>query len=233
MWRDRERRQGHADVYADGNLYLQGEDNVVGLAEATPGRLQGEGAVPHRRSGLSELGAPGRQRRAALHPRPGHARGIQHQGAMIHDDQRRARRARRVLLITKPTKHERHERGGRRRGLRRSTCATLPCVVSGFSRTVDTSSVRLQPDSTAHRHIICTAARISAIGYILTPRTGSPPRAPRGALEPDSAQDVARHVECRLVIAQHVFESITLPQGRVELLLEVVARRTCFARLMN
>ena len=68
MWRDRSVGKGTL-IYADGNLYLQSEDNVVGLAEATPGGLQGEGAVPDRRSGVSELGASGRQRRPALHPR--------------------------------------------------------------------------------------------------------------------------------------------------------------------
>ena len=35
MWRDRSVGKGTM-VYADGNLYLQSEDNVVGLAEASP-----------------------------------------------------------------------------------------------------------------------------------------------------------------------------------------------------
>ena len=35
MWRDRSVGKGTV-VYADGNLYLQGEDNVIGLAEASP-----------------------------------------------------------------------------------------------------------------------------------------------------------------------------------------------------
>jgi outer membrane protein assembly factor BamB len=35
MWRDRSVGKGTI-VYADGNLYIQSEDNVVGLAEATP-----------------------------------------------------------------------------------------------------------------------------------------------------------------------------------------------------
>ena len=45
VWRDRSVGKGSV-TFADGNLYIQGEDNVMGLAEATPagyrekGRLQ-------------------------------------------------------------------------------------------------------------------------------------------------------------------------------------------------
>jgi outer membrane protein assembly factor BamB len=35
MWRDRSVGKGTI-TYADGNLYLQGENNIVGLAEASP-----------------------------------------------------------------------------------------------------------------------------------------------------------------------------------------------------
>ena len=35
MWRDRSVGKGSV-TFADGNLYIQGENNVVGLAEATP-----------------------------------------------------------------------------------------------------------------------------------------------------------------------------------------------------
>ena len=45
MWRDRSVGKG-ALVYADGHLYLLGENNMVGLAEATPSGIQREGAVP-------------------------------------------------------------------------------------------------------------------------------------------------------------------------------------------
>ena len=55
MWRDRSVGKG-ALTYADGNLYIQGENNVVGLAEATPDRLQGEGAVHDRRSRACRAG---------------------------------------------------------------------------------------------------------------------------------------------------------------------------------
>ena len=97
MWRDRSVGKGTV-VYADGHLYLQGEDNVVGLAEATPGRLHGEGAVPDRRPGSPELGASGRQRRAPVRPRSGHAeRRTTSRLVDTHDDvtlNRRERRAR-------------------------------------------------------------------------------------------------------------------------------------------
>ena len=38
MWRDRSVGKG-ALTYADGHLYILGEDNVVGLAEATPAAI--------------------------------------------------------------------------------------------------------------------------------------------------------------------------------------------------
>ena len=42
LWRDRSVGKGTL-VYADGNLYLQGEDNVVGLAEASPAGYKEKG----------------------------------------------------------------------------------------------------------------------------------------------------------------------------------------------
>ena len=45
MWRHRSVGKGSL-TYADGHLYLLGEDNVVGLAEATPGGLPGNGPIP-------------------------------------------------------------------------------------------------------------------------------------------------------------------------------------------
>ena len=42
MWRDRSVGKGTV-VYADGNLYLQSEDNVIGLAEANPAAYKEKG----------------------------------------------------------------------------------------------------------------------------------------------------------------------------------------------
>ena len=74
MWRDRSVGKGSL-TYADGNLYLQGENNVVGLAEASPTGYKEKGRFTIADKGLPELGAPGRQRRAALRAQPGHAVG--------------------------------------------------------------------------------------------------------------------------------------------------------------
>jgi outer membrane protein assembly factor BamB len=45
IWRDRSVGKGSL-TYADGNLYLQSEDNVVGLAEATPSGYREKGRFP-------------------------------------------------------------------------------------------------------------------------------------------------------------------------------------------
>jgi outer membrane protein assembly factor BamB len=45
MWRDRSVGKGSV-TYADGHLYLQGEDNLVGLAEATPTAYKEKGRFP-------------------------------------------------------------------------------------------------------------------------------------------------------------------------------------------
>ena len=55
MWRHRSVGKGSL-TYADGHLYLLGEDNVVGLAEATPARLQRKGPVQDRRSRACRAG---------------------------------------------------------------------------------------------------------------------------------------------------------------------------------
>jgi outer membrane protein assembly factor BamB len=52
MWRDRSVGKGSL-TYADGNLYLQSEDNVVGLAEAAP-----RGYKEHGRFRIADQGLP-------------------------------------------------------------------------------------------------------------------------------------------------------------------------------
>jgi outer membrane protein assembly factor BamB len=52
MWRDRSVGKG-AITFADGNLYLQGENNLVGLAEASP-----EGYKEHGRFQIADKGLP-------------------------------------------------------------------------------------------------------------------------------------------------------------------------------
>jgi outer membrane protein assembly factor BamB len=49
MWRDRSVGKGSV-TYADGHLYIQGEDNIVGLAEATPSgyREKGRFRIPDK-----------------------------------------------------------------------------------------------------------------------------------------------------------------------------------------
>jgi len=49
MWRDRSVGKGSV-TFADGNLYIQSEDNVVGLAEATPSgyREKGRFSIPDK-----------------------------------------------------------------------------------------------------------------------------------------------------------------------------------------
>ena len=79
MWRDRSVGKGSV-TYADGNLYIQGENNVVGLAEASPDGISGKRGASDRRQGTPELGPSGRQRRPALRAQPGLADGVRHQG---------------------------------------------------------------------------------------------------------------------------------------------------------
>jgi len=49
LWRDRSIGKGSV-TFADGNLYIQGEDNIVGLAEATPAgyREKGRFSIPDK-----------------------------------------------------------------------------------------------------------------------------------------------------------------------------------------
>ena len=75
LWRNRSVGKG-AITYADGRFYILGEDHVMGLAEATPAGYRETRPVPDRRPGMAVVGAPGGQRRAALHPQPGHAPGL-------------------------------------------------------------------------------------------------------------------------------------------------------------
>ena len=78
MWRDRSVGKGSV-TFAEGNLYIQGENNLVGLAEASPDGLQGARTLPDRRQGPPELGAPRRQRRPPLRAQSGHACRLRHQ----------------------------------------------------------------------------------------------------------------------------------------------------------
>jgi len=50
MWRDRSVGKGSV-TFADGNLYIQGENNTVGLAAATPERYleKGRFSIPDKR----------------------------------------------------------------------------------------------------------------------------------------------------------------------------------------
>ena len=73
LWRNRSVGKG-AITYADGRFYILGEDHVMGLAEATPAGYRELGTIPDHRPGMAVVGAPGRQRRAPVHPEPGHAR---------------------------------------------------------------------------------------------------------------------------------------------------------------
>jgi hypothetical protein len=50
-------------AYADGNLYILGEDNIVGLAEATPAGYRGKRPLPNCGPGLAQLGASCSERR--------------------------------------------------------------------------------------------------------------------------------------------------------------------------
>jgi len=57
MWRHRSVGKGSL-TYADGHLYLQGEDNVVGLAEATPTGYKEKGRFPIADQGLPSWAHP-------------------------------------------------------------------------------------------------------------------------------------------------------------------------------
>ena len=67
VWRDRSVGKG-AVTYADGHLYILGEDNVVGLVEATPAGYREKGRFSIADQGSAELGAPRCKRRPALYP---------------------------------------------------------------------------------------------------------------------------------------------------------------------
>jgi outer membrane protein assembly factor BamB len=57
MWRDRSVGKGSV-TFADGHLYLQGEDNVVGLAEATPAGYREKGRFRIADEGLPSWAHP-------------------------------------------------------------------------------------------------------------------------------------------------------------------------------
>jgi outer membrane protein assembly factor BamB len=57
MWRDRSVGKGSV-AYADGNLYILGEDNMVGLAEATPAGYREKGRFPIADQGLPSWSHP-------------------------------------------------------------------------------------------------------------------------------------------------------------------------------
>lgn len=57
MWRDRSVGKGSV-TFADGNLYIQSENNVVGLAEATPSGYHENGRLRIRDKGLPSWSHP-------------------------------------------------------------------------------------------------------------------------------------------------------------------------------
>ena len=57
MWRDRSVGKG-AVTYADGNLYIQGENNIVGLAEASPTGYKEKGRFTIADQGLPSWAHP-------------------------------------------------------------------------------------------------------------------------------------------------------------------------------
>jgi len=57
MWRDRSVGKGSV-TYADGNLYIQGENNVVGLAEASPTGYKEKGRFQIADKGLPSWAHP-------------------------------------------------------------------------------------------------------------------------------------------------------------------------------
>jgi outer membrane protein assembly factor BamB len=57
MWRDRSVGKGSL-TYADGNLYIQSEDNMVGLAEASPAGYKEKGRFRIADQGLPSWAHP-------------------------------------------------------------------------------------------------------------------------------------------------------------------------------
>ena len=57
MWRDRSVGKGVV-TYADGNLYIQGENNIVGLAEASPSGYKEKGRFTIADQGLPSWAHP-------------------------------------------------------------------------------------------------------------------------------------------------------------------------------
>jgi outer membrane protein assembly factor BamB len=57
VWRDRSVGKGSV-TFADGNLYIQGENNVVGLAEATPAGYKEKGRFSIPDKGLPSWAHP-------------------------------------------------------------------------------------------------------------------------------------------------------------------------------
>ena len=72
MWRDRSVGKGSV-TFADGSLYLQGENNVVGLAEATPSGYREKGRFRIPDKGLPSWAHPVDQRWPPLRAQSGHA----------------------------------------------------------------------------------------------------------------------------------------------------------------
>ena len=79
MWRDRSVGKG-AVTSADGQLYILGEDQRRRPRRGDAVRLSREGPLPDSRPGRAGVGAPGRQRRAAVHPQSERADELRHPG---------------------------------------------------------------------------------------------------------------------------------------------------------
>ena len=78
MWRDRSVGKGSV-TFADGHLYIQGENNIVGLAEATPAGYREKGRFTIPDKGLPSWAHPVDQRRPAVRAQSGHAARVRHQ----------------------------------------------------------------------------------------------------------------------------------------------------------
>ena len=57
MWRDRSVGKGSV-TFADGSLYIQGEDNIIGLADATPSGYREKGRIRIPDKGLPSWAHP-------------------------------------------------------------------------------------------------------------------------------------------------------------------------------
>ena len=79
MWRDRSVGKG-AVTYAEGNLYIQGENNLVGLAEASPSGYKEKGRFAIADQGFPSWAHPVVSGGTVVRAQSGNAGGVRHQG---------------------------------------------------------------------------------------------------------------------------------------------------------